>query len=212
MLLAYNLREIEDLHERCCDIFHPLRHRWDAVGNEQKPPTLQLNFLYTCRQIYQEAQEVLYAKFIWSFSMPHDIESFMDVVPKSCDIRSIRLEIALGGYGSWTGDLAEVMDKVAKHMKSLREVYIKISDYQGEGCLYLGLDDHLPKVQAACAPLGKLSLQVVTVIIMDERCKCVVHENVVDNWIELRRLHVAQKQAFSKTLRKTLLGHECKWA
>ena len=163
-----------------------------------------MRFLGTCRQIYEEAHILMYQAYTFSFDASWTLYSFMRTIPGSCHVRSIRVEYWIGN-GPTVEIWAEIMYKVVRHMKDLKEVHFTFEQFHVKGEEYQGPDIDTSEIIDTLSCLTKSPLQAATVIITD------AHEPTGDTdgddepWLQRGRWTMVQKQEWSKHFRNMLL-------
>lgn len=163
---------------------------------------LDLRFLGTCRQIYQEAQAMPYTCNTFSFNSLTILDLFLQSTPQSHHVRSLRLDMY---WALQVGVIepAHFLPIFARRMKELRELHLTIRQFQNPGNPNPQPNQTEGELMEILACLTPLSLQTVTVVYLD---MCLSTEVVYvddtsyrDQWI------MVPKQEWAKRARQVLL-------
>ena len=199
-------------HEDCCSpkIF------CDVSGRISRRLTLDLRFLRTCRQIYDEANNVCYTANIFSFDNWNVFGKFLKTVSWVSHIRSIHLRIrsATNRYGPST---RETLQYIYSKLTGLRSIYIDLEQLH---IFRIPMYDqgseeasHLTEQLLCFAGTG---LKNTTVVISDARfCDFNAPETPQSPGDDIRSLGfsrwtMTQKQEYPQFLRNTILQYRGK--
>ena len=123
----------------------------------------------------------------------------MEAVPLACNVRSLRLEVAVLSKPDVEEVWAEILRQALEHMQDLREVNLAISLYHDRTFKYPGTATDSPGAHTVFACLATFPLQVATVDIRDD-CDVRHHpDDLAGRWT------MAEKQKYSQHMRKALL-------
>lgn len=184
---------------------------------ELRPDKLETNFLRCCQQMYSESRFVPYYANTFSFRSGDSLSEFCRQISKPCKnmVRSLHVELRIDIYdnyrpGNW--DLA--FQLVASSLKGLQRIFITIElfpdykdpPYQSQDWVEKPWLNHI--LQA-----GKLNLKVATVVLCDshlaeDSLNVYYSDEEIEELESKTRWTLAQKQEWSRWLRKALLHYE----
>lgn len=199
-------------HEDC----HSPKPFCDVSGRISRRLTLDLRFLRTCRQIYDEAKNFCYTANIFSFDDWNVLRKFLETVSWLSYIRRIRLRIRRGTNGDVPSN-RETMRDISSKLTGLRWIHIDLEQ------LHIfrsprydpGAEEasHLSE-QLLC--VAGTALKVTAVVISDARfCDFIARKPTQSPRDDVRsqRLNgwiLMQQQKYSHFLRNALLQHRDK--
>lgn len=197
-------------HEICCFV--------DVSERISRKLTLDLRFLRTCRQIYDEAKTFCYTANTFSFDDWYIFSRFLKTVSWVSYIRSIYLRIKNGANGRGPF-IEDTLQDVSSKLTGLRRIHIDLemihmSTTRG----YCQEVDEASELTEQLLRFAGKALKTATVIISDARF-CDYHnpetkttQSPADDTRsqELGRWTMTQKQEYSRLLRNAILQHRGK--
>lgn len=191
-------------HDQCCsrEIHGRPAHPVVVSKMPRHMSGLDLSFLGTCRQIYEEAQTIPYIYNTFSFKSLTILDLFMQSTPLSHYIRSLRLDM-YWALQVGVSEPAHFLPKIAMGLKELRELHLTIRQFQDTKDpdpepKPNHTEDELMEILSCLTPLP---LQTVTVVYLD-----VCLSPGVSQRLDRGRWTMFPKQEWSKCARKMLLA------
>lgn len=201
-------------HEDCCSpkIF------CDVSGRNIRRLTLDLRFLRTCRQIYNEAKIFYYTANTFSFDEWHVFSRFLKTVSWVSYIRSIHLQFLNGANGDGPS-MEDTLRDISSKLTGLRRIYIDLDlVYMCRTRRYSQDFDEARELTEQLLCFAGTALKAAAVVISDARfCHYGNPETKTTQSLrddarsqELGRWTMAQKQEYSQFLRNAILQHRGK--
>lgn len=191
-------------------------HNHRSSQNDPKPVTdtsLDLRFLRTCKQIYEEAKLVPYTSNTFSFSRPRSVRAFLvgdqlrGPFINARKIRKAHFELAIrSGFDetAW----ASAMDVVASEVKSLQRVYVDI-DYRPSTTFLTQRGYSNPTTNPfvrGLLQLRELPLRTVTIVLSDGEARFAGALGLSAYLEQQFRWSMAQKREWVEFMRYKLLS------
>ena len=175
--------------------------------------TLETNMLRCCRQMYQEAKFVPYYANIFSFASAMSLYRFCQQTPEpyKTTIRSLHVNLIVFVGGPRTRSDWELAFKtVATTLTGLKRLHISMELCPGKE--NLPYEEPMPVEESYILNhvllLGKLDLNLVTIVLSDSHFTHEWYETQIKEREARERWTLAQKQEWSRYLRKALLHDE----
>lgn len=206
--------ELEDVwnvdanQDRHVDCYPDTKQSKDVRRRHQ----LNLSLLRVCRQIFNEAKGMQYAKNTFVFNCSFVMERFIRYRVQ-CNqhllIRSIFMDIGLDHPATLKGWATVINKFVLKKLRDLTSLHVGLEQTFCEcwirDCVYSKVEnvDLYRKIER----LGKLNLKEVTVVVCDDHL--LEDRRDIGGWAGIEQLYrwtLAEKQAFAREMRKVLLA------
>lgn len=208
----------ENPHTKCCS---KESNKGSFAENIAKPFSnkMDLSFLRTCRQLYDEARLVPYETLTFSFRKSEVLKLFMKKTPQAIRIRHLRLEIDIGvkhdPYNPIPNPISNTSDFQAWHaslrtisrkMKNLQYIHLDIKqDEEREAPFSRKVKDGgQDEVTTGLLIFRKVPLEVATVTLRDQCRRCYPDHDSWRIW-DGRRM-ITERQSWAKAVREGLFG------
>lgn len=194
-------------HEECCSpkLF------CDSSGRISRRITLDLRFLRTCRQIYEEAKSFRYNTNTFSFNDWNVFEKFVRTVDWVSDVRGIGLRILRGTNGDGPFS-SETLSSISSKLDGLRWIHLDIDQLHfSRSRRYRKEAEEGSDLTKQLLRFGGASLKAATLVISDTGfCDPNCSETVQCSENDARSLRkdrwtMAQKQEYSLFVRNAVL-------
>lgn len=205
-------------HKDCYDSLasHPRRypHLYPHIGR-LPVKKLETSFQRCCRQMYLEANLVLYHSTTFAFHSADLLIEFIHSIPEESRlaVRSLHVHVSVTfGDRCPEEDWHKAFEVIADSLKGLQRLYLTIELFPGKSRRLSRRKDHgkMPEeksILGSILPAGKLNLKVTTVVLSDRHFprrttgEEVSERDAPDRWT------LAQKQEWSRYLRRALLHY-----